>query len=99
MLPPSTSLGFTLAGTVVNGNFDPRIICYVVPIGTDNYVKYMMNQKVDEVARRAENSCKVLGGEKQSLWTVLRLSMSQQLDYWLQLCYPSHVLAAANRMD
>ena len=99
MLPSSTTPGLTLAGTAVNGEFEPGFICYGVPVGTDNYVNHMMNRKVDEVARGAETSCKVLGEEKQSLWTVLRLSLSQQLDYWLQLCYPSHVLAAAQRMD
>ena len=83
----------------MNGEFEPGFICYGVPVGTDSYVNHMMNLKVDEVARGAENSCKVLGGEKQSLWTVLRLSLSQQLDYWLQLCYPSHVLSASHRMD
>ena len=30
---------------------------------------------------------------------MLRLSFSQQLDYWLQLCYPTHIKAAAERMD
>lgn len=58
-----------------------------------------MNKKVEEVAQGAKKCCNVLGEEKQSLWTVLRLSLSQQLDYWLQLCYPTHVKAAAERMD
>ena len=30
---------------------------------------------------------------------MLRLSLSQQLDYWLRLCYPTHITAAAERMD
>ena len=60
---------------------------------------HMMNLKVEEVVKRATTTTTVLGDEKQSLWTVLRLSLAQQLDYWLQLCYPSHILAAAKRMD
>ena len=32
-------------------------------------------------------------------WTVLRLSLSQQLDNWLQLSYPTHIKAAADKMD
>ena len=31
--------------------------------------------------------------------TVLRSSLSQQLNCWLQLCYPSNMFAAAERMD
>ena len=30
---------------------------------------------------------------------MLKASFSQQLDYWLQLCYPSDVIRAAHRMD
>ena len=79
--------------------FEPWFVCYGVPIGTDKHVLHMMNKKVEEVALGARNCCSVLGEEKQSLWTVLRLSLSQQLDYWLQLCYPSHIRVAAERMD
>ena len=33
------------------------------------------------------------------MWALLRSSLSQQLDYWLQLCYPTDVAFAAERMD
>ena len=52
-----------------------------------------------DIAKVAIKSCDVLRQENQSLWTILRLSLSQQLDYWLQLCYPSNVQAAAEKMD
>ena len=41
----------------------------------------------------------MLEDEHQSLWTVLRSSISQKLDYWLTLVYPSLVRPAAERMD
>ena len=88
-----------IAGAEVYGVFEPGFICYGIPVGTDNYVQHMMNKKVDRVAQGAKNCCMVLVDENQSLWTVLRLSLSQQLDYWLQLCYPTHIKAAAERMD
>ena len=83
VLPERTTPGLTRAGAVVNGVFEPGFVCYGVPVGTDNYVHHMMNMKVEEVALGANNSCNVLGEEKQALWTVLRLSNSHQLDYWL----------------
>ena len=43
--------------------------------------------------------CQLLEGERQSLWTVLRSSISQKLDYWLTLVYPTLVKAEAERMD
>ena len=68
-------------------------------MGSDKYVEHILSKKLSEIAQIAKNSCDVLDEEKQSLWTVLRLSLSQQLDYWLQLCYPSNMKAAADTMD
>ena len=98
-VPVNCTPGLLRAGTVVDGQFEPGFLCYGVPVGTDAYVEYMMEEKMLEIARSAKNSCNVLNGESQSLWTILRLSLSQQLDYWLQLCYPSNVKAAADKMD
>ena len=59
----------------------------------------MLEKKIEDISKGAKNACEVLGDEKQSLWTVLRLSLSQQLDYWIQLCYPTDIKVAAERMD
>ena len=59
----------------------------------------MLEAKLAEIAKVAKNSCDLLDEERQSLWTILRLSLAQQLDYWLQLCYPTNVRAAAEKMD
>ena len=99
MLHPRTSAGLTKAGEIIDGQFEPGFLCYGVPIGTDRYVRHMMEVKVEELAVVAEATVKVLQNERQTLWTVLRSSLSQQLDYWLQLCYPSDVMVAAKKMD
>ena len=80
-------------------HFEPGFLCYGVPVGTDKYVEHMLGLKLLDIAKSARNSVDVLEEERQSLWTILRLSMAQQLDYWLQLCYPSNIRAAAERMD
>ena len=59
----------------------------------------MLKNKIDDITKGAKNASEVLDDEKQSLWTVLRLSLSQQLDYWIQLCYPTDIKGAAERMD
>ena len=99
ILPQNATNGLTRAGIEVNGIFEPGFMCYGVPIGTDVYVEHMLEMKMREISKIAETTCEVLESERQSLWTLLRLSLSQQLDYWLQLCYPSNVRAAANKMD
>ena len=75
------------------------MICYGVPVGTDNYATHMLNEKVNELTIEVETICQVLEGERQALWAVLRSSISQKLDYWLTLVYPSLVKEAAGRMD
>ena len=57
------------------------MLVYRVPIGTDQYVENMMEVKTGEIVKEAMQGCKVLAEEKQSLWTTLRLSTQQKLDY------------------
>ena len=99
ILPENCTPGLARAGIVVNDNFEPGFLCYGVPVGTDAYVEYMLGQKMLDIAKSASYSAEVLDEERQSLWTILRLSLAQQLYYWLQLCYPSNIKAAAEQMD
>ena len=48
-MPNNVIPGFTLAGTEVDGRFEPGFICVGAPIGTDSYVKNMMRKKVSEL--------------------------------------------------
>ena len=98
-LPPETPPGLVRAGCLVTGSFHPGMICYGVPIGSDEYVKHMLDVKVSELETQAHTMCELLGQEKQALWSVLRSSLSSKLDYWLTLCYPSDIMEAAKRMD
>ena len=54
---------------------------------------------MNEIASEVTKACTVLADERQALWTTLRLSTQQKLDYWLMLLHPSQVQAAANMMD
>ena len=84
MLPPQAGLlpGLSLAGCEVDGVWENGFVCYVVPIGSDTYVKEKMRQKVEEVAAEASRARRVLGRERQGLWALLRQSFAQQLDWW-----------------
>ena len=75
------------------------MICYGVPVGTETYVRYMLNEKINKLSQEVEIVCQTLEEERHSLWAVLRSSLSQKLDYWLTLVYPSLVREAATRMD
>ena len=58
---------------MVGGRFEAGMVVYGVPVGTDNYVKHMLMQKLDELTERAEMSCSVLGEEKLLIWKTLAL--------------------------
>ena len=54
---------------------------------------------MNDIASEVTKACTVLADERQALWTTLRLSTQQKLDYWLMLLHPSQVQAAEERMD
>ena len=98
-LPAASPRDIKLAGAEVAGSWEPGWVVYGCPMGTDAYTSFMLDQKVEEVARGAARACEVLEGESQALWAVLRLSIQQQFGYWISLVHPSQVAAAAERVD
>ena len=98
-LPGNSLAGFTLAGAEVAEQWENGFICYGFPVGSNSFVKAKMMEKVEEVASKIRRALQVPVGERQRLWTVLRQSFNQQLDWWLTLVYPSLIHDAARRMD
>ena len=91
--------GLAKAGLVIDGNFEPGMLCYGVPVGTDTYVRHMLQEKVNEVEKDIQSITVVLQSEHQALWAILRSCIAHKLDYWLTLVYPSIVKEAAEKMD
>ena len=98
-LPAGIPAGLVRAGQVADGQWEPGMICYGIPVGTDGYVLSKLNEKVSEVAAEIETVTEVLQDHHQALWTDLRSSTSHKLDHWLPLVYPSRLSTAAQRMD
>ena len=73
--------------------------CYGVPIGDRGFVRRALSVKATQVAAAIEETMEVLGDERQALWHVIRLSSACKFDYWLQLNYPTDVVAAAQVVD
>ena len=98
-LPPGSPEGLRIAGTEVEGRFEPGYICYGIPVGTRPYVRHHLRLKVEQVAREVEEVCRVLEGEGQAIWSIARMSTAQKLDYHATLCYPEDMAEAAKCMD
>ena len=98
-LPPGTPEGLTLAGEVVDGSFEHGFLMYGVPVGSDRYCTYQLRQIAERIAGDAQQTAKLLAGERQSLWSALRCSISHRFDYWLQMSYPTVVEPVAAWLD
>ena len=98
-LPAGTPDGLSLAGEQVNGNFEHGFLMYGVPIGSDAYFTDQLMKIAQGIASDGQKTAELLSGERQSLWSALRCSISQRFDYWLQMSYPSVVEPVAKWLD
>ena len=98
-LPDGTPAGLTLAGQEVDGVFEHGFIMYGVPIGSDAYCRHQLMEVARGIVSDGQKTAELLSGERQSLWSALRCSISNRFDYWLQLCYPSVVEPVAEWLD
>ena len=92
VLPPHTPPELKFAGMFSeenNGEFMRGFMCYGIPLGTERYISHMLQQKAEEIAEDAIKTVQVLSGDRQALWSVLRLSTLTRFEYFCQLAPPS----------
>ena len=58
----------------IDGEFMRGFMCYGIPLGTEKFVTHMLKLKAGEIAADANKTIEVLSGDRQALWSVLRLS-------------------------
>ena len=98
-LPLNTPPGLTLAGELVDGEFQRGFICFGIPLGSDAYITHKLEEQAENIINDAEKAREVLGSDYQSLWTALRLSISTRFQYWMQLTPPSLCEPVARGLD
>ena len=99
-LPPVTPPGMKRAGVQVGEQWLSGFLCYGIPVGTSEYVKHQLCDKVQEVRSEVDRVKDVLGeGDGQAIWSILKCSIAQKLDWHLSLCYPSDISEAAGELD
>jgi hypothetical protein len=99
VLPAGCPDGITLAGEEIEGTFQPGFLCYGVPVGTPEYATSQLFERARKIAKDANSTVELLGGERQALWASLKWSISQRFDYWCQLSYPTDLQPAAAWLD
>ena len=98
-LPAVTPPTMKRAGIQEGSSFHPGFLCYGIPVGSNTYVRAVLEEKAKEISTTAEEVASILGEDAQALWVVLHRSLSNKLDYHLTLCYPSDIRPVAAALD
>jgi hypothetical protein len=98
-LPDGTPRDLRRAGVEVDGVFQPGMECYGIAVGTDAFVSWYLERKVEEIQGVVEKTCSLLENDLQAQWTFLTASVSQKLSYHQSLQYPSDIRPHAERLD
>ena len=99
VLPPNTPEGLQLAVENIDGNNEPGFLIYGAPVGSDTYCTHQLRKIAEGIVSDAQQTVELLAGERQSLWSALRCSITSRFDYWLQMSYPSVVEPVASWLD
>ena len=91
--------GLVLAGENVNGDFLRGLMVFGVPVGTDQYVRFKLNEVADQIISDAKKVQEVLASERQAPWSALRLSISRRFGYFQQHVHPSLCEPVSVRLD
>ena len=75
------------------------MVVYGIPVGSDSYVRYMLEKVVEDVGSQVEKVQELLADESQAMWGVLSSSLAHKLDWHLTLYYPRDMLSAATKLD
>ena len=97
-LPEYCPSGVTLAGRQIGESFSRGFLCWGAPVGEDDYVSDVLEEKARSIVDEGRRVVEVLG-QGQSAWAALKWSVWPRFDYWLALCYPSHTRPVASWLD
>ncbi|KAJ1636638.1 hypothetical protein T492DRAFT_861422 [Pavlovales sp. CCMP2436] len=76
------------------------IMCYGVPIGSEEYVKLALASKCDEIASISNKLIATLSSShKQQLWLLTLFSTARKFVYFACHCYPDQTRDACTRFD
>ena len=87
-----------LAGMQIE-EFYRGFMCYGILLGSDEFVRHQLQQKSQEIIDDSVKMVDVLSGDRQALWSMLRLSTMSRFEYVCQLAPPSLSEPAASMLD
>lgn len=64
---------------------------WISNLRSSKYGTHQLQLIAKRMVSDAQQTSELLSGERQSLWSALRCSITHRFEYWLQTCYPSAV--------
>ena len=74
-------------------------MCYGILLGCNDYVLHQLKAKANKIVNGALKSVEILAGDRQALWTVLRMSTAHRFGYFCQLAPASLTKPVAPILD
>ena len=87
---------------LLDGALTPHygVMCYGVPIGSEEYVKLALAGKCDEIAGISNKLIATpSSSHKQQLWLLTLFSTARKFEYFARHCYPDQARDACTRFD
>ncbi|KAJ1624419.1 hypothetical protein T492DRAFT_881835 [Pavlovales sp. CCMP2436] len=94
--------GLVTRSHLLDGALTPHygVMCYGVPIGSEEYVKLALAEKCDEIASISNKLIATLSSShKQQLWLLTLFSTARKFEYFARHCYPDQARDACTRFD
>ena len=66
VLPPEAPPSMKIAGVMIEGDFCPGMLVYGIPVGSNLYVRHMLDEVVEDVKSEVDKVREVLAGESQA---------------------------------
>ncbi|KAJ1628478.1 hypothetical protein T492DRAFT_875140, partial [Pavlovales sp. CCMP2436] len=94
--------GLVTRSHLLDGALTPHygVMCYGVPIGSEEYVKLALAGKCDEIASISNKLIAMLSSShKQQLWLLTLFSTARKFEYFAHHCYSDLARDACTRFD
>ncbi|KAJ1620620.1 hypothetical protein T492DRAFT_888355, partial [Pavlovales sp. CCMP2436] len=94
--------GLVTRSHLLDGALTPHygVMCYGVPIGSEENIKLALAGKCDEIASISNKLIATLSSShKQQLWLLTLFSTARKFEYFARHCYPDQARDACTRFD
>ena len=80
-IPRNMASDLAMATDKVVNSYLHGLEVYSYPLGSDDWVTWWLEKKLDELSKSKDKAVNLLKSDKQALWSLLSLSFSKKFDF------------------